>query len=119
MDPKTMFDVLVARRQAERARILELARKAYGVTDLSWEEFGRRLRTDPRDTFRDAEAIRATLESVIARARAALPKMVVTPRSEDITLKPVPDYLLDSSPDGRFFPASDVGRPALQARPAG
>jgi len=104
-----MFGVLIARRQAERARILELARQAYDVTYLSWEGFGRRLRTDPRDTFRDAEDIRVTLEGVIARARAALPKMVVTPPSGDITLKPVAGYLLDSAPDGRFFPASDDG----------
>jgi len=116
MDPKAMFDVLVARRHAERARILELARQAYGVTDLSWEEFSQRLRADRQDTFRDADDIRTTIERVIARARAALPKMVITPPSGDILIKPVPDYLLDSAPAGQFFPASDDGsRPPIFA----
>jgi uncharacterized protein (DUF885 family) len=109
MAPTVMFDVLVARRQAERTHILELAKKAYGVNDLTWQEFSRRLRADPRDTFRDGEDIRATIERVIARARAALPKMVSTPPSGDISVKAVPDYLLDSAPAGQFFPASNDG----------
>jgi len=109
MNPVVMFDVLVARRRVEREHILELALKAYGVTDLTWEEFSRRLRSDPRDNFRDPADIRATIERVIARARAALPKMVITPPSGDMVVKAVPDYLLDSAPAGQFFPASNDG----------
>lgn len=109
MDPIAMFDVLVARRHAEREHILELAQKVYGVTDLTWEDFNARLRVDPRDHFHDAEDIRATVERVIAGARAALPKMVSTPPSGDILIKAVPDYLLDSAPAGQFFPASNDG----------
>jgi uncharacterized protein (DUF885 family) len=116
MDPNAMFDVLVARRQAERARILELAREAYNVKDSSWEELSQRLRSDPRDTFRDAEEIRSVIEPVLARARSALPRMVITPPSGDITVKPVPDYLRDSAPVGQLFPASNDGiRPATFA----
>jgi len=116
MSPNAMFDVLVARRQAERARILNLARQAYSVKNLSWEELSRRLRTDPRDTFRDAEEIRGVIESVLARARSALPRLVITPPSGDITVKPVPDYLRDSAPIGQLFPASNDGsRPATFA----
>lgn len=109
MDPSGMFDVLVARRQAERTHILELAKASYGGNDLTWEEFTRRVRADPRDTFRDGEDIRATIETVIARARAALPRMVTSPPSGDIMVKAVPDYLLDSAPAGQFFPASNDG----------
>jgi uncharacterized protein (DUF885 family) len=109
MDPTVMFDVLVARRQAERTHILELAKTSYGANDLTWEEFSRRVRADPRDTFRDGEDIRATIERVIARARAALPQMVSTPPSGDILVKAVPVYLLDSAPAGQFFPASNDG----------
>jgi uncharacterized protein (DUF885 family) len=116
MDPDTMFDVLVTRRQTERTRILFLAKHAYNVTDLSWEEFSERLRTDPRDNFRDAEDIRSTIERVIARARSVLPQIVTTPPSGDITVKPVPDYLLGSAPAGQFFPgAKDGSRPATFA----
>ena len=112
MDPGVMFDVLVARRQVERTHMLELAKKSYGASDLTWEEFSRRVRTDPRDTFRDGEDIRATIERVIARARAALPQMVSAPPSGNILVKAVPEYLLDSAPAGQFFPASsDGGRP--------
>jgi uncharacterized protein (DUF885 family) len=112
MNPTIMFDVLVARRRAEREHILQLAQRVYGVTDLTWEEFSARLRADPRDHFRDGEDIRVTVERVIARARAALPKMVITPPSGDMVVKAVPDYLLDSAPAGQFFPASnDGGRP--------
>lgn len=112
MNPTVLFDVLVARRRAEREHILELAQKAYGLTDLTWEEFGRRLRTDARDNFRDAEDIRAKIERVLARARAALPKMVSTPPSGDIVVKAVPDYLLDSAPAGQFFFRLERWRPA-------
>ncbi|MDB6101668.1 MAG: hypothetical protein JWO52_1667 [Gammaproteobacteria bacterium] len=116
MDPNAMFDVLVARRQAERARILDLARQAYNVKDLSWEELSRRLRTDPRDTFHDAEEIRSVIEPVLARARSALTRMVITPPSGDIRVQPVPDYLRDSAPAGQLFPASNDGtRPATFA----
>lgn len=109
MNPLEMFEVLVTRRRAEREHILQLAQRVYGGTDLTWEEFSARLRADPRDHFRDAEDIRATIERVIARSRAALPKMVVTPPSGDIVVKAVPDYLLDSAPAGQFFPASNDG----------
>lgn len=113
MNPLVMFDVLVARRRTEREHILQLTQRVYGVTDLTWEDFSARLRVDPRDHFRDAEDIRATVERVIAGARAALPKMVSTPPSGDILTKAVPDYLLDSAPAGQFFPASNDGsRPA-------
>lgn len=116
MDPNAMFDVLLARRQAERSRILNLARQAYNMKDSSWEELSRRLRTDSRDTFRDAGEIRSVIEPVLARARSALPRMVITPPSGDITVKPVPDYLRDSAPIGQFFPASNDGtRPATFA----
>jgi uncharacterized protein (DUF885 family) len=109
MAPKAMFDVLVARRLAERTHILELAKKAYGANDLSWQEFCRRVRADRRDAFRDGADMRATIERVIAGARAALPQMVITPPSGDILIKAVPDYLLDSAPAGQFFPASNDG----------
>jgi uncharacterized protein (DUF885 family) len=109
MNPTEMFDVLVARRRAEREHILQLARRVYGVADLSWEEFSARLRADPRDHFHDAEEIRGTIERVIARARAALPMMVITPPSGEMAVKAVPDYLLDSAPAGQFFPASNDG----------
>jgi uncharacterized protein (DUF885 family) len=109
MTPTAMFDVLVARRLAERTHILELAKKAYGANDLTWQEFCRHVRADPRDTFRDGAHIRATIERVIAGARAALPQMVITPPSGDILIKAVPDYLLDSAPAGQFFPASNDG----------
>jgi uncharacterized protein (DUF885 family) len=116
MDPNTMFDLLVARRQVERARILVLARQAYDLKDVSWEELSRRLRTDPRDTFRDAEEIQSMIEAALARARSALPRIVMTPPSGDITVKPVPDYLRDSAPIAQLFPASDDGtRPATFA----
>jgi uncharacterized protein (DUF885 family) len=116
MDPKATFEVLVARRQAERAHILELGRQAYGLADLSWEELRVRLRADPRDKFRDAEEIRSTIEHVIDRARSALPKMVLTPPTGDIAVSPVPEYTIDSAPDGQFFPPSDDGtRPATFA----
>jgi uncharacterized protein (DUF885 family) len=116
MDPKATFEVLVARRQAERAHILELGRQAYGLADLSWEDLRVRLRADPRDKFRDAEEIRSTIEHVIDRARSALPKMVLTPATGDIVVSPVPEYLIESAPDGQFFPPSDDGtRPATFA----
>jgi uncharacterized protein (DUF885 family) len=115
-DPNTMFDDLVARRQTEKDRLLDLARQAYDVRDLSWEDVSRRLRTDPRDTFRDAEEIRSVIEPILARARSALPRMVITPPSGDIVVSPVPDYLRDSAPLGQLFPASNDGtRPATFA----
>jgi uncharacterized protein (DUF885 family) len=73
------------------------------------EDFSRRLRADPRDTFRDAEDIRTTIERVIARARAALPQMVISPPSGNISVKGVPEYLLDTAPAGQFFPESHDG----------
>jgi uncharacterized protein (DUF885 family) len=116
MDPKATFEVLVARRQAERAHMLELGRQAYGLADLSWEDLRVRLQADPRDKFRDAEEIRSTIEHVIDRARSALPKMVLTPPTGDIVVSPVPEYLIESAPDGQFFPPSDDGtRPATFA----
>jgi uncharacterized protein (DUF885 family) len=116
MDPKATFEVLVARRQAERTHILELGRQAYGLADLSWEDLRVRLQADPRDKFRDAEEIRSTIEHVIDRARSALPKMVLTPPTGDIVVSPVPEYLIESAPDGQFFPPTDDGtRPATFA----
>ena len=116
MDPKATFDVLVARRQAERAHILELGRQAYGLAELSWEDLRALLGADPRDKFRDAAEIRSTIEHVIDRARSALPKMVLTPPTGDIVVSPVPEYMIDSAPDGQFFPSSDDGtRPATFA----
>lgn len=116
MDPKATFEILVARRQAERAHILELARQAYGLADLSWEDLRVHLGADPRDKFRNSEEIRSTIAQVIERARSALPKMVLTPPTGDIVVSPVPDYMIDSAPDGQFFPPSDDGsRPATFA----
>ncbi len=87
MDPKAMFELLVARRKAERVRILELARRAYADPTLTWETFGEKLRADPRDKFASSEDVRKTYEGIIARARQALPQMVLTPPTGDILVK--------------------------------
>ena len=122
MDPKAMFETLVARRKAEHAQMLELGRQVYGVPDLNWAGLVQRVLNDPRNTFRDAADIRSTLEAVIARARLALPRMVMSPPSGAITLKPFPEYAEATSPAGQFFRASDDGsRPptfSYRANPA-
>ncbi len=113
LDPKEMFDIVIARRKTARDKILQLAQQAYGTITLSWDELRQRLLDDPRDKFRDADDIHASLESVIARAKAALPRMLASPPLGDVVVKAVPEYQLDSAPDGRFVPASDDGsRPA-------
>ena len=113
MDPRTMFDTLVARRKAEHTRLLELGRQVYGVRDLDWHGLIERVLEDPRNTFRDRADIGSKLEVVIARARAALPEMLVTPPSGVIVLKPFPEYAEATSPAGKLTRASDDGtRPA-------
>ena len=102
MDPRQMFSVLDARRQTERARMLELARQAYGTTNITWEDFGQKLRHDPRDVFADPAEIRPTYAGIIGRARAALPRMVLTPPSGDIIVE------LGDGTD-MYVPASDDG----------
>jgi uncharacterized protein (DUF885 family) len=87
MDPRAMFDTLVARRKAEHARILALARQAYADPALTWETLGEKLRADPRDKFASPEDVRQTYEGIIARARQALPRMVLTPPTGDILVK--------------------------------
>jgi uncharacterized protein (DUF885 family) len=109
MDPKVMFEVLVARRQQEHLKMLELGREAYGVKTLDWEGLGQHVIQDPRNHFRDAGDIHSTLEAVISRARAALPRMVTKPPSGELILNPFPQYAEASSPAGEFFPASDDG----------
>ncbi len=107
MDPKAMFGVLVSRRHQERVRILELAQQAYGVPDLTWEDFGERFRADPRDKFGSAGEIRPTYEGAIARARAALPRMVLSPPPAKIVVK-------QGSGQDRYLPGSDDGsRPPM------
>jgi uncharacterized protein (DUF885 family) len=122
MDPRTMFETVVARRAAEHARMLELGGKVYGVTGLDWPGLVQRVLNDPRSRFRDAADIRSTLEQVMARARAALPRMLTNPPSGAITLNPFPAYAEATSPAGQLFRASDDGsRPAMfsyRANPA-
>jgi uncharacterized protein (DUF885 family) len=114
MDPKTMFETLVVRREAEHARMLELGARVYGVTGLDWPGLVQRVLSDPRSRFRDAADIRSTLEQVMARARAALPRMLMNAPSGEITLNPFPAYAEATSPAGQFFRASDDGsRPAM------
>ena len=113
MDPRVMFETLVARRKAEHARLLELGRQVYGVGDLDWDGLVERVLGDPRNTFRDRAEIGAKLEAVLARARAALPKMVMSPPSGVIVLRPFPEYAEATSPAGQLFRPSDDGtRPA-------
>jgi len=109
LDPKTMFETLVARRNVEHTRLLELGRRVYGVTDLDWSGLVQLVLNDSRNTFRDADDIRSTLEAVIARARVALPLMVTNPPSGAITLKPFQEYAEATSPAGQFSRASDDG----------
>ena len=102
VNPKEMFDMLVARRRTERARILELARKAYDSPTLTWEAFGEKLRADPRDKYSSPDDVRTTYEGIIARARQALPRMVLTPPVGDILVKA-------GSGTDMYSPASDDG----------
>ena len=114
MDPRTMFETLVARRSAEHARLLELGRQVYGVTDLDWAGLVECVLKDPRNTFHDRAEIHNKLEAAITRARAALPKMVMSPPSGVIVLKPFPEYTESKSRAGQLFRASDEGtRPAI------
>jgi uncharacterized protein (DUF885 family) len=109
MEPEAMFETVVARRKAEHARMLELGREAYSMSNLDWESLVQRVMNDPRNTFRDAADIHSTLEAIVARARAALPRMLIHPPSGDIALKPFPEYAEATSPAGQFFPAADDG----------
>ena len=109
IDPRSMLDILIARREAERTRILELATLHYGEQELDWVKLSFLLRNDPRDTFRDAEEIRETLTAVINRGRAILPSMVETTLSGEIALKPVPEHAVGTIPQGRYSLASADG----------
>jgi uncharacterized protein (DUF885 family) len=105
MEPKAMFDALVARRDAEKKRILELARQAYAVPDLTWEAFGEKLRKDPRDVYQKSDSIPEILENIFERVRTAWPRMMMTPPPGPIVVRP--------GPVDRYVPASDDGeRPA-------
>jgi len=105
MEPKAMLDALVARRAEERERIMVLARRAYDEPDLNWQSFGEKLRHDARDTFQKTDNIPVILDNLIARVRAAWPRMMSTPPPGPLVVRP-------GSVD-RYVPASDDGeRPA-------
>lgn len=109
MEPSAMFALVLARRNAEHARLVVLGREVYGVSTLDWAGLVEHVRQDPQYHFHDADDLRTTLAAVIARARAALPRMVTNPPSGQINVEAVPKYAEASAPIGRFLPGSDDG----------
>jgi len=85
----------------------------HAPAEVDWPGLVRRVLNDPRSRFRDAEDIRSTLEQVMARTRAALPRMLMNPPSGEIRLSSFPAYAEATSPAGQLLKASDDGsRPA-------
>jgi uncharacterized protein (DUF885 family) len=114
MDPKAMFETVVARRKVEHVRMLELGRQVYGISVSDWPSLVDHVLNDPRSKFRDVADINSTLEAVLARARAALPVMLTHAPSGAITLQPFPSYAEATSPAGQFFRGpSDGSQPPI------
>jgi uncharacterized protein (DUF885 family) len=109
IEPGRMFDRVIEIRRQEHDRALELGKQVYGEAQMTWADLARTVRDDPRNRFHDTREMQSSIEAVVARARTALPQMVLSPPSGAIRIQAFPDYKAISAPPGQFIQGTDDG----------
>ncbi|MBA2457611.1 MAG: DUF885 domain-containing protein [Gemmatimonadales bacterium] len=89
----------------------ELGRKELGTEDVA--TLLKRVDTDTANRFRSREEMLAFTETVVARAKAALPRWFGRLPKAPATVRPHPDFLGADAPDQYNAPAQDGSRPGV------
>jgi len=89
-----------------------IAQRSFGTSDL--RALFLRIRTDTQYTFHSQADVVKYADSLIARAKAAMPKWFGILPKGDVRVEPFPAFQERSAPPGQYFAGSDDGtRPGI------
>ena len=108
-DPRELFKAAKARERAERELALTLGKKVYGEKAGSWRALASLVRADSRYAFSSRSEIAAHARATVARAAAAIDRMVRDPPSAAMKIEPFPAFMQGSGPGGEYVPGADDG----------
>jgi uncharacterized protein (DUF885 family) len=113
MTPERLFYIGQEEISEREAKIVALARNAFGpdVSDLKAAKL--KMDTDSRNRMAGPSEVLAFVGDALARARAAVPRWFVRSIEAPLTVVPYSDFEALSHPDARYQPAAkDGSRPA-------
>ena len=108
--PEEVYELGRQTVEANRARVIELGRAAYGL-----EEFGdimARIRNDENDKFADAAAMLDFSRSAVERAGGAMDAWFGTLPQQPVEVQPYPDYQEGTGVSSRYE-AGAADRPGI------
>lgn len=100
--PHEVFELGMRTVEANRSRVVELGRDAYGLDEF--EAIMQRIKSDPNDTFESAEELLAFSRAVVERAAEAMPAWFGHLPSRAAVVEPYPDYQDGSGVSARYEP---------------
>ena len=93
------------------AEMKEIAQRSFNTSDLPG--LLKRLRTDPKHTFRNREQLIAYSQAALGRAKAAAPGWFGLLPKADVVIQPYPKFREKSGPNEYNAPAEDGSRPGI------
>jgi uncharacterized protein (DUF885 family) len=113
-EPRKLFAAAKARERAERELAVTLGKKVYGAKARDWQTLAPLVIADSRYRFTSSSEIATYARETVARAAAAIDRMVRNPPSAVIKIEPFPEFMQRSGPGGEYVPGADDGsRPPL------
>jgi uncharacterized protein (DUF885 family) len=108
--PEEVFRLGQATVESNRARLIELGRKAYGLDDFT--AIMARIAEDQSDKFADAEEMLAFSREAVERAERAMPEWFGALPGRAVEVQPYPDHLEGTGMSSRYE-AGAADRPGI------
>ncbi|HEY2853431.1 MAG TPA: DUF885 domain-containing protein [Gemmatimonadaceae bacterium] len=111
-DPRALHELGLQRMDSVEREMRAIAQRSFGTSDL--RALFLRIRTDTQYTFHSQAEVVKYADSLIARAKAAMPKWFGILPKGDVRVEPFPAFQERSAPPGQYFAGSDDGtRPGI------